>query len=167
MTDILLGTSSLITLKALQHYRYCIPAFKRSALRGSRGFDMASWAVACTNCNSNIVHSQIAQKNLSELFFPPKPGVSAGATVTCPKCGTVVSYVRTDLRYIYAQSEIGRYSDHARSKTQASVQNWIVFLPVSSDYFGMKKKDLTPQQLTSDACPTCGVRPGPGREKLP
>ena len=61
---------------------------------------MASWALTCTKCNSKIIHSQIVQKNLSELFFPPKPDIPAGATIACPKCGTVVSYVTTDLRYV-------------------------------------------------------------------
>ena len=61
---------------------------------------MAVWTVTCTDCNSSIEHSQIVQESLSELLFPTKPDVSMGATIKCPKCRTVVSYVRTDLRYI-------------------------------------------------------------------
>ncbi len=61
---------------------------------------MAVWTVTCTDCNSGIEHSQIVQESLSELLFPTKPDVSTGATIKCLKCGTVVSYVRTDLRYI-------------------------------------------------------------------
>ena len=40
------------------------------------------------------------------------------------------------------------------------VQNGTVFLLVLSDYFGMKKKDLTAEQLSSVACPSCGVPVG-------
>jgi hypothetical protein len=63
---------------------------------------MALWTVTCTDCHSLIEHSQVVQKNLSELFFPTKPNVLSGATIKCLKCRTVVSYVRTDLRYISA-----------------------------------------------------------------
>jgi hypothetical protein len=66
---------------------------------------MALWTVTCTDCNSFIEHSQIVQNNLSELFFPCKPDVLTGATIKCPKCRTVVSYVRTDLRYISDSQE--------------------------------------------------------------
>ena len=65
-----------------------------------RFLDMAVWTVTCTDCNLSIEHSQIVQESLSELFFPTKPDVSSGATIKCLKCGNVVSYVRTDLRYI-------------------------------------------------------------------
>jgi hypothetical protein len=61
---------------------------------------MALWTVTCTDCHSSIEHSQIVQNNLSELFFPTKPDVLTGSTIKCPQCRTIVSYVRTDLRYI-------------------------------------------------------------------
>ena len=65
-----------------------------------RGFNVAAWAVICTNCNTKIAHSQIPKRGLSELFLPSKPEVPLGATITCPKCQSVVSYARTDLRYV-------------------------------------------------------------------
>jgi hypothetical protein len=40
------------------------------------------------------------------------------------------------------------------------VQNGIDLLVVLSDYFRMKKKDLTPKQLSAVDCPTCGVSAG-------
>jgi hypothetical protein len=61
---------------------------------------MASWAVVCTNCNSKILHTQVTEHGLAEFFIPARPEVSAAATITCPKCQTTVSFVRTDLRYI-------------------------------------------------------------------
>jgi hypothetical protein len=61
---------------------------------------MASWAVVCTNCNSRIPYSQVTERDLAEFFFPSRPEVPSDAAITCPKCQTVVSYVRTDLRYI-------------------------------------------------------------------
>ena len=70
-----------------------------------RFFDMAVWTVTCTDCNLSIEHSQIVQESLSELIFPTKPDVSMGATIKCPKCNAVVSYVRTDLRYISVKTK--------------------------------------------------------------
>jgi len=112
---------------------------------------MASWAVTCTNCNSNIVHSQIVLKNLSDLFFPAKPDVSAGTTMTCPECGTVVSYVRTDLRYLSAQPEIGPFSDHARSKTVSKTERFC-FLFVSlfwDEKQGFNRKTIILRRLSN------------------
>src|SRR5271169_5844300 len=40
---------------------------------------------------------------------------------------------------------------------RASVQYGTDLLRVLSDYFRMKKKDLTKKQLSSVPCPTCGV----------
>ena len=40
------------------------------------------------------------------------------------------------------------------------VQNGTVFPLVLLDHFEMKKKDLTPKQLSSVCCPTCGVSVG-------
>jgi hypothetical protein len=37
---------------------------------------------------------------LAELFLPSKPGLRVGATISCPKCQTVVSYVQADLRHL-------------------------------------------------------------------
>jgi hypothetical protein len=66
---------------------------------------MALWTVTCTDCHSSIEHSQIVQETLSELIFPTKPDILTGATIKCPICRTVVSYVRTDLRYISDEPE--------------------------------------------------------------
>ena len=41
-----------------------------------------------------------------------------------------------------------------------AVQNATDFQPALSQHFGMKKRDLTAKQLTSVACPTCGVSAG-------
>ncbi len=61
---------------------------------------MPIWAVICIKCNSKILHSQATNKSLEDFYIPWKPEVPVDSTITCPNCGTVVSYVRTDLRYL-------------------------------------------------------------------
>jgi len=61
---------------------------------------VAVWAMICTNCNSNIVHSTVKQKHLEDWLMPVKPLVPAGARITCDKCQTSVSFLRSDLRYL-------------------------------------------------------------------
>jgi hypothetical protein len=61
---------------------------------------VAVWAVTCTNCNSNIVLSQVEQKSLRDWFMPLKPEVPAEARITCEKCHACVSFLRSDLRYL-------------------------------------------------------------------
>jgi hypothetical protein len=65
---------------------------------------MASWTVVCSNYDSRIFHSRVTKHDLAELFLPLKPEVEVGATIIYPKCQTVVSYARTDLRYVAPDS---------------------------------------------------------------
>ncbi len=61
---------------------------------------MEAWGVICPNCSAKIVHSEIKKENLSDFLLPAKPIIPAGATLTCPSCQTIVTYLRTDLRHI-------------------------------------------------------------------
>jgi hypothetical protein len=60
---------------------------------------MAAWTVICSACNSNIVHSQAGDENLSEFFLPLKPDVAERTAIICPRGQATVVFRRTDLRY--------------------------------------------------------------------
>lgn len=66
------------------------------------GYDMAmaSWMLSCVKCESLFLHSPIADKHLSDYFFPEKPEFPVdGSELKCPSCGHAALYKRTDLIY--------------------------------------------------------------------
>jgi len=54
----------------------------------------------CKEMNNQSFGWTVEKGLLAELFLPSRPEVRVGATISCPKCQTVVSYVQPDLRYL-------------------------------------------------------------------
>lgn len=60
---------------------------------------MASWSLACKNCNKAFAYSQIGD-TLSEFFIPSRPEIPPeGVERECPSCKAKAIYKRNELRY--------------------------------------------------------------------
>jgi len=59
---------------------------------------MARWGIVCTNCDSVITHSLVAD-TLQEHFQTSTPEMVSPIETQCPECNKTISYGRTDLRY--------------------------------------------------------------------
>lgn len=61
---------------------------------------MPSWVLNCINCGKNFTYSTIRKAALVDFYFEAKPEFPLGGSeLECPKCWTIATYQRIDLRY--------------------------------------------------------------------
>ncbi len=60
---------------------------------------MASWSLACKNCNKAFAYSQIGD-TIPEFFMPSRPEFPPeGVERECPNCKAKATYQSNELRY--------------------------------------------------------------------
>lgn len=69
---------------------------------------MASWNLACKNCDKQFVYSQIGD-TLVDVFIPLRPEFPPeGVARECPKCKAKATYQIDELRYSSEPQSRGR-----------------------------------------------------------
>ena len=69
---------------------------------------MASWSLACRNCNKQFTYSQIGD-TLLDAFIPLRPEFPPeGVERECPNCKAKAIYQRNELRYQSEPQSRGR-----------------------------------------------------------
>jgi len=68
-------------------------------LAAETGGRMASWSLACKNCNKTFAYSEIGD-TLIDVFIPLRPEFpSKGVERECPHCNEKATYQQNELRY--------------------------------------------------------------------
>src|ERR1700761_3803572 len=61
-------------------------------------FDMPKWVLICQSCRTEFQQSQVSYSSMDSYSVPLKPELPSNSC-TCPSCGHIAAYRRTDWIY--------------------------------------------------------------------